>query len=227
MTTQYITLDKLRNDFPQLAGNLEYYCDLGAQGLVEDINEFWNSGGKRGIIKKHLIDRHDRQWEDGFMRQMRSQFKSFEIRSTTLGLAPNYSGVITLEMSEHIKTELHFNKSIVADYFTIEIIESTIEPVVLMGNLSGKHIEPKLIIVSPTGTYEPIFKKVYAFIKNYYPNAVFLPYHFDLFEIKDYRPFNDSETFPTVHQCLFRKFSSFNNEIKIIGNDTYKIEKVK
>lgn len=152
-----------------------------------------------------------------------------DISGSTAGLVPNFSGVIRLKNTIESRTELHFYKSLIGNYFTIEILENIhlkeiSHPV--FGKRKSWAIEN--IIVSPVGEYEEVFLKVYQSITTKYKGVKFLPYVFDLYRITNLDvPYKSNSEQVTIDGAFFQKFSSYDKSIAIVGNIAYEIDRLK
>ncbi|QOG04817.1 hypothetical protein [Flavobacterium sp. MDT1-60] len=223
-----INIDDLSHNFSEISDCIKKYYPIGLTS--EDENYFSYSGivALNKIIKKNsIVDYYEKEWNIGFLEKLKSNFP--DVYGTTAGLVPNFSGVVRLKNTLESKTELHFYKSLIGNYFTIEVLEN-IHSKEISHPLFGKRkiwaIEN--IIVSPVGDYEEVFLKVYQSIVDKYKGVKFLPYIFDLYKVNDlYVPYNSNNKEVTIAGAFFQKFSSYDESITIIGDINYHINRLK
>ncbi len=127
------------------------------------------------------------------------------------------------------RTELHFYKSLIGNYFTIEVLENIHQKEIshpIFGKRKIWAIEN--IIVSPIGEYEEVFLKVYQAIIEKYKEVKFIPYFFDLYKVNNLDvPYKSNGEEVTIAGAFFQKYSSYNNSINIVGDIKYEIDKLK
>lgn len=218
-----ISIDDLSNSFSEISDCIKKYYPIGI--TREDENYFSYSGivALNEIIKKN----DEKEWNNSLLEKLKLDFH--DISETTAGLVPNFSGVIRLNNTSESRTELHFYKSLIGNYFTIEVLENMhikeiSHPV--FGKRKTWAIEN--IIVSPVGEYEEIFLKVYQSIVGKYKGVKFLPYIFDLYKINNLvLPYKSNNEVVTIAGAFFQKFSSYEKSITIIGDINYQIDRLK
>ena len=221
-----INIDDLSSNFSEISDCIKKYYPIGL--TRENQNYFSYSGiiELNKIIKKNTAkDYYERIWEIGFLEKLNFQ----DVLGTTAGLVPNFSGVVKLKNTSESRTELHFYKCLIGNYFTIEILDNihlkeTSHPI--LGKRKIWTIES--IIVSPVGEYEEVFLKVYQSFVEKYKGVKFLPYVFDLYKINNLEvPYKSNTEEVTVAGAFFQKYSSYDESINIIGDINYEIDRLK
>jgi len=223
-----ISIDDLSDSFSEISDCIKKYYPIGL--TREDENYFSYSGIAvlNEIIKKNSTKGYyEKEWNNGLLEKLKLDFH--DISGTTAGLVPNFSGMIRLKNNFESRTELHFYKSLIGNYFTIEVLEN-IHLKEISHPVFGKRKTWAIenIIVSPVGEYEEVFLKVYQSIVEKYKGAKFLPYIFDLYKINNLDvPYKSSNEEVTIAGAFFQKFSSYENSITVIGDINYEIDRLK
>ncbi|WP_298903184.1 hypothetical protein [uncultured Psychroserpens sp.] len=217
-----ITNNELLDAYPQVHYDLNYYYSIGniesdKKALSEKINN--------SIVNKTYYKDH---WENGFIAKLKSHLDIQEIYPTTAGLVPNFSGVIKLREDGNFKTELHFYKSLINDYFTIEILELNTHKKVVHPILGEKTIVGvDTITVSPIGKYKDLFHQVLKCISQEYETSKFIPYVFDTIRLEGLNLKYKQEKNCTISSALFQKYSVYNDTIEVIGDVEFGLEILK
>ncbi|WP_433777758.1 hypothetical protein [Flavobacterium anhuiense] len=223
-----INIEDLSENFSEISNCIKKYYPIGL--TREDENYFSYSGivALNEIINKYSEeDYYEKEWNRGFLEKLKLDFH--DIAGTTAGLVPNFSGVIRLKNTLESRTELHFYKSLIGNYFTIEVLEN-IHLKEISHPVFGKRKTWAIenIIVSPVGEYEEVFLKVYQLITKKYKGVKFLPYVFDLYRITNLDvPYKSNNEEVTIAGAFFQKFSSYDKSITIIGDINYEIDRLK
>lgn len=222
---------QIMDNFPEIYNCIKKYYPI--RSTREDENYFSYSGitALNEIIQKNIAHNecYETEWNTGFLEKLKLKLDFKEICSTTAGLVPNFSGVVRLKNDLESRTELHFYKSLIGNYFTIEVLENihlkkTLHPI--FGKRKIWAIEN--IITSPVGEYEEIFLKVYESIVEKYKDAKFLPYIFDIYKVNDLDvPYKTNGEEVTVAGAFFQKYSSYDDSINIVGDINYEIDKLR
>ncbi len=117
-----ITIDNLSDNFSEISDCIKKYYPIGL--TKEDENYFSYSGivALNKIIKKNSKKNYyEKEWDIGFLEKLKLKLNFQDIFGTTAGLVPNFSGVVRLKNTLESRTELHFYKSLIGNYFTIEV----------------------------------------------------------------------------------------------------------
>ncbi len=226
-----IDFDNLLPNYSEISHCIKKYYPVGLTRENKDYFDYSGIKELNAIIQKNILDDdyYKKEWEEGFINELKLKLNFQDIRGTTAGLVPNFSGAITLEKTLESRTELHFYKSLIGNYFTIEILEN-IHSKEISHPVFGKRkiwaIES--IITSPVGEYEEVFLKVYESIIEKYKGVKFLPYVFDLYKINDLDvPYKSNNEEVTVAGTFFQKYSSYDESIIIVGDIYYEIDRLK
>lgn len=226
-----INIEELSDTISEIRDCIKKYYPVGL--TREDENYFSYPGiiELNEIIKKNIVDDeyYKKEWDVEFIEKLKTTLNFQDIRGTTAGLVPNFSGVVRLKNTLESRTELHFYKSLIGNYFTIEILEN-IHRKEISHPIHGKREIwiPESIIVSPVGEYADYFIKVYQSIVEKYSEAKFLPYSFDLYKINNLEvPYKSDGEGVTIAGAFFQKYSSYNNWITVVGDINYEMDKLK
>lgn len=222
---------QLLDKHPEIYNCINKYYPIG---LTRDDENYFSYPGIKvwnEIVEKNIFqaENHKKEWKTGFLENLKQKLDFKNVVDTTMGLVPNFSGIIELKDNLNSRTQLRFYKSLIGNYFTIEVLEN-IHLKEISHPIFGKRkiwaIES--IITSPVGEYEEIFLKVYESIVEKYKNAKFLPYIFDLYTINDLDvPYKSNGEEITVAGAFFQKYSSYDDSINILGNINYEINKLR
>lgn len=222
-----VDIENLFINHPQIHQCIKKYYPIGLTREHKDYFDYSGIKELNTIIQKNILDDYyyKKEWEEGFINELKLKLNFQNVRGTTAGLVPNFSGAITLES----RTELHFYKSLIGNYFTIEILEN-IHPKEISHPIFGnrKIWAVENIITSPIGKYKSLFETVHQFIIDKYSDAKFLPYIFDLYKVKLLDvPYKSDGEEVTIAGAFFQKYSSYNDSINIIGDIKYEIDRLK
>ncbi|MFC5979097.1 hypothetical protein [Flavobacterium salmonis] len=226
-----IDFDNLLPEYPKVSHCIKKYYPIGITRENKDYFDYSGIKELNAIIEKNILDDdyYKKEWDEGFINELKLKLNFQDIRGTTAGLVPNFSGVITLEKTLESRTELHFYKSLIGNYFTIEILENIHSKEIshpIFGNRKIWAIEN--IVTSPVGKYKSLFERVYQLIIEKYNEAKFLPYIFDLYKVKLLDvPYKSDGEEVTIAGAFFQKYSSYNDSINIIGDIKYKLDELK
>lgn len=226
-----INIEDLSDNISEIRDCIKKYYPIGLKREDEKYSSYSGIKELNQIIQKNIVDDeyYKKEWEVGFLEKLKTKLKFQDIRVTTAGFVPNFSGVVMLKNTIESRTELHFYKSLIGNYFTIEVLENIHLKEISHPIFSKRQIWiPESIIVSPIGEYEDIFLKVYQSIVEKYNEAKFLPYCFDLYKINNLEvPYKSDTEGVTVAGAFFQKYSSYNNCITIVGDINYQTDKLK
>ncbi len=230
MKYKIITNNEFLESFPEIHYFINKHYPIGLKKDSEKYNTY--SGIKK--LNKKIYDNivnsniHDEKWINGFIDKLKSKLDMDNIFSTTAGLVPNLSGVIKIKETLNNVTELHFHKSLINNYFTIEILEIDKFKEITHPILGKKMtIGISSITTSPFGEYEDLFLKVYNSINEQFNESKFIPYIFDLIRIKGLEVPYKNDLDVTISGALFQKYSTYDNSVSLIGDINYKIDQLK
>lgn len=181
------------------------------------------------IIKDEILNNENylKNWSNGFLLNMKKKLNLEDVYPTTAGFVPNLSGMIKLKVFDNIRIELHFYKSLINNYFNIEILKINTKKKIIHKILGEKIIIGiDEIIVSPENEYKTIFEDVLDLFYNEFENSVFVPYYFDLIRIKNFKVVHKLEDNATISDAFFQKYSKFDESITVIGDIYYKLETI-
>lgn len=220
-----INIGDLSDNFSEISDCIKKYYPIGL--TREDKKYFSYSGivALNEIIKKKKY--YEKEWNVGLLEELKIDF--YDTVETAAGSVPNFSGVIRLKNTLESRTELHFYKSLIGNFFTIEVLEN-IHLKEIVHPVFGKRKIWAIdrIIVSPVGEYKEIFLKVYQSIVEKYTGVKFLPYVLDLYKINNLDiPYKSNNEHATVAGAFFQKFSSYDESITIVGDIYYEIDQLK
>lgn len=226
-----VNIDDLSDNISEIRDCIKKYYPIGLKRGDEKYSSYSGIKELNQIIQKNIVDDeyYKHEWNNDFLDELKVTLDFQDIRATTAGLVPNFSGVVMLKNTIESRTELHFYKSLIGDYFTIEVLENIHLKEISHPIFGKKQIWiPESIIVSPIGEYEDIFLKVYQSIVEKYNEAKFLPYSFDLYKINNLEvPYKSDGEEVTIAGAFFQKYSSCNNWITIVGDINYEMDKLK
>ncbi len=227
---EIIEREKLLKNFPEIYNQIEKYYGFDNNGkdsarLFSDFPKLDN------LIQKFIVDNETYMnfWENGFIKKLKEKVSSREIFATTAGFVPNLSGVIKLNtsLSKRYSTELHFYKSLINNYFSIEVLEIDNQKEINHSVLGKKNvIDVCKITVSPVGEFKSLFLDVYELLNSEFDDSKFIPFYFDLMKVKGLNTIGDKNVNETVSQAFFRKYSKFDETRNVIGDINYKIDKL-
>jgi hypothetical protein len=223
---------QLLDNCPELYDCLNKYYPIG---LTRDDENYFSYPGIKvwnEIVEKNIFqaENHKKEWKTGFLENFKKKLDFKNVVDTTMGLVPNFSGIIELKDNLNSRTQLRFYKSLIGNYFTIEVLEN-IRPKEISHPIFGKRKiwEIENIITSPVGEYETLFLKVYeAFIEKY-EGIKFIPYIWDIYLLNDLdvpHTSNPGEEV-SVAGAFFKKHSKYDDSINILGDIKYEINKLK
>ena len=226
-----INIDDLSDDLSEICDCIKKYYPIGLTREDKDYLSYSGIIEFNKLIQKNIVDNeyYKKEWEVGFLQKLKTKLDFQDIRGTTAGFVPNFSGVVMLKNTLESRTELHFYKSLIGNYFTIEVLEN-IHLKEISHPIFGKREIwiPESIIVSPVGEYADYFIKVYQSIVEIYNEAKFLPYCFDLYKVNNLEvPYKSDREEVTIAGAFFQKFFCYNNSIEITGDVNYEIERLK
>ncbi len=226
-----INIDDLSDNFSEVSDCIKKYYPIGLKREDEKYSSYSGIKELNQIIQKNIVDDeyYKKEWNSSFLDKLKVTLDFQDIRGTTAGFVPNFSGVVMLKNTLESRTELHFYKSLIGNYFTIEILENIHRKEISHPIFGKREIWiPESIIVSPVGEYADYFIKVYQSIVEKYSEAKFLPYSFDLYKINNLEvPYKSDGEEVTIAGAFFQKYSSYNNWITIVGDINYEIDKLK
>ncbi|MFL9830151.1 hypothetical protein ABS764_04730 [Flavobacterium sp. ST-87] len=226
-----VNIEELSDNISEIRDCIKKYYPIGLP--KEDEKYYLYSGIKElnDIIEKNIVDNeyYKKEWQVGFIEKLKTKLDFQDIRCTTAGFVPNFSGIVMLKNTIESRTELHFYKSLIGDYFTIEILENIHRKEISHPIYGKREISiPERIIVSPVGEYADNFLKVYQSIIEKYSEVKFLPYCFDLYKVNNLEvPYKSDGEEVTIAGAFFQKYSLYNNWITVVGDINYQIDKLK
>jgi len=231
MTTNFTTItnNELQDKYPEVHYYINSYYPVGLRKDDEKYSSFFGIQQLDSQTKSQIADKvsYKRIWELGFISKLKSSLKSKEILSTTAGLVPSFSGVIKLKETETYKTELHFYKSLINNYYSIEILDINKRKKIIHPILGEKIIIGiDTITVSPEGEYKALFNRLLEFIENEFSDSKFVPYIFDTIKVEGLEIRHKLGKNCTISDALFQKYSSYDESINLIGDIRFKLEHI-
>ncbi|WP_138434758.1 hypothetical protein [Winogradskyella algicola] len=226
-------IEKLKSIAPKIYSILNINYNLEDGFLHKEKKEINNK-----LIQKYIVNKKvfNHVWVQGFCKAVEEELK-LPVVGATFGTTPNYGGYVQLGKKGNQVIELHFYVSLILNVFSIHIAYISEEPKIQVKNNSPKnYINRKIdvLVVSPTdGFFDEEFKFIENLINNKFNGVLFLPFALDAMDIDKLKVtmsgFNNFNC--RLGGVFFSKFLPYNymiNEIpQIVGNENYKIDKLK
>lgn len=221
-----ISNKKLQEEYPEVFYHLNKFYPVGIHNGDERYAQSEQIQRLHGLIKESVInvENYTKQWKKGFCEKVSKEL-NMEIIPSTAGIVPCRSAyaVLDRDQSGH-STLLCFDVSLIFNYYYIEIakMSSVVEvefPSTGISKLPGA-IE---LTVSPYGKYEEKFRAIEKLIQKNFNDASFLPYTFELMQIKGLEVGHSSETNSSVHEAFFAKNRYVDRNVKVFGDIEYSL----
>lgn len=230
-----ISLGELLEKAPKIHDIINSYYHLS---FKRKHDEYWTQQGVRNILD--FIDNNivnEDNLNENRDRKICSQIESklnFKVKGATLGMVPNYGGIIELEKNTESmeSVEIHFYVSFLENVYSIQIV-------FLKGNMRIKRPQSCLkdfittgiekLVVSPLeGIYYREYKIIESIIEANFENPIFLPYSVEKLRLNGLEvTYMDGENC-LVGEAFFHKALPINyhfgNIPTITGDENYKID---
>lgn len=229
-----MTLKELKQKYPELFRDINRYYPI--QNLLDHKAVTKNYAGTKSLhslIEKNITNQENFQlnWKGTILRNIEKEI-GMKVLGATNGYVPNYGGIITLKDNSNYKIELHFYVSFINNYYTIFLAKTNNKSNLMIEKMGFKKeiVMPLVesITVSPDVEFSGIYMKVEKILNKNFYKAKFIPYEIGNYVFDGLIGINnDKNEKHTINNALFRPvLAVFSPNLLILGNESYKIEKL-
>ncbi|WP_424002511.1 hypothetical protein [Maribacter sp. IgM3_T14_3] len=229
-----INIEELGKKAPQIKRIINSFYPLKLEKTDEN---YWTQSGILEILS--LVDTNivnetnlNKNWKYKICHQIESRL-NLKVKGATLGMVPNYGGIIELERNANLgeTIEIHFYISFLMNVYSIQIVflkdnMNIKRPQSYLKNFVTTGIQ-KLVVSPIKNMYLDEYQAIESIIIENFENPIFLPYSIEKLKLQ-----NLTVTYKDDENCLigdafFHKVMPINyfygSIPTILGDENYKL----